>query len=176
MHAIRGLADRLIGLSAAIGTLGLLFEVGVILTDVVGRYFGSPLYGSQDLVTMGMAIVVFGGMAICDRHGGHIAVDLAERFYPDAMNRVIDVVAALLGAVIFGFIAWVMIDAAALSKMLNMSTNLLRLPRAWFQYALAGFSILTALGMLLRAVELTFARRDVTKTPLDEPLLKEPEL
>ena len=176
MHAIRGLADRLIGLSAAIGTIGLLFEVVVILVDVVGRYFGSPLYGSQDLVTMGMAIVVFGGMAVCDRAGGHIAVDLFERYFPGAMNRVIDIVAALAGAVIFGFIAWVMIDAARLSSMLNMSTNLLRLPRDVFQYALAGFSTLTALGMLLRAVELAVLGRDVTKSGFGEPLLKEPEL
>ena len=176
MQAIRGLADRLIGLSAAIGTIGLLFEVVVILIDVVGRYFGSPLYGSQDLVNTAMAILVFGGMALCDRAGGHIAVDLFERYFPDGMNYVIDILTALLGAVIFGFIAWVMIDAAKLSVMLNMSTNLLNISRAWVQYTLAGFAILTAAGMALRAVELAVFGRDVTKTPLDDPLIKEPEL
>ena len=42
-------ADRLIRLSAFIGTLALLTEVLIILVDVIGRAFGAPLYGSQDL-------------------------------------------------------------------------------------------------------------------------------
>lgn len=163
MIALRRIADRLIGLSAILGSLGLIFEVVVILADVIGRAFGRPLYGSQDLVTMTMVILVFGGMAMCDRQGGHIAVDLLERRYPAALNRALDVVAALLGAVIFVFIAWAVRDSARLSVMLNLSTNLLELPKAWFQWVLCGLSLLTALGLLLRAVELTVTGRDVRR-------------
>jgi TRAP-type C4-dicarboxylate transport system permease small subunit len=158
---LRKIADGLIGLSASIGALGLLVEVAVILVDVVGRAMGSPLYGSQDITTMGMVILVFGGMALCDRNGGHVAVDILESRFPPAMNRAIDIGSAVLGAVIFVFIAWAIVESAKLSVMLNLSTNLLRLPKAWFQWALAGFCILTALGMLLRAVELTVSGRDV---------------
>ncbi|WP_368074615.1 TRAP transporter small permease [Alloyangia pacifica] len=57
--------DGLISLSAFLGTLGLLFVVGVIVVDVIGRNFGMPLYGAQDLVIMTMVIIVFGGMALC---------------------------------------------------------------------------------------------------------------
>ena len=155
------MADRLIGLSAFFGTLGLIVEVVVILIDVIGRFFGYPLFGSQDLITMTMVILVFGGMALCDRQGGHIAVDLLERHYPSALNRAIDIFSALLGAVIFIFIAWAIIDSAKLSVMLNLSTNLLRLPKAWFQWGLSALSLITALGMLLRAVELTLSGRDI---------------
>jgi len=153
MLAIRQLADRLIGLSAILGSLGLLVEVGIILTDVIGRLFGYPLFGSQDLITMTMVIVVFGGMAICDQKGGHIAIDIFERHFPAAFNRFMDALSALLGAVIFAMIAWTVLESAKLSVMLNLSTNLLNLPKAWFQWALAGFAVLTAVGMLLRAVE-----------------------
>ncbi len=161
MTAIRTFADRLITLSATIGAIALIFEVCVILVDVIGRAFGHPLFGSQDLVTMTMAIIVFGGMAICDRMGGHIAVDLFEKSFPAAMNRVIDIASALIGAVIFFAIAYAVYESAKLSVMLNLSTNLLRLPKAWFQWALVGFSVVTALGMLLRAAELAFQRRDI---------------
>ncbi len=161
LGALRTWADRLIGLSANIGALGLLVEVAVILVDVVGRAFGYPLYGSQDMITMAMVILVFGGMAMCDREGGHIAVDVFERRYPDWLNRWIDITSALLGAVIFAFIAYAIIESAKLSVMLNLSTNLLRLPKAWFQWGLAGFSVLTALGMLLRAAELCLSGRDI---------------
>ena len=158
---LRTWADRLIGLSATIGALGLLVEVAVILTDVIGRAFGYPLYGSQDMITMAMVILVFGGMAMCDRDGGHIAVDIFEPRYPSWLNRFIDIFAAALGAIIFVFIAWAILESAQLSVMLNLSTNLLRLPKAWFQWGLAGLSIVTALGMLLRAVELSLSGRDV---------------
>ena len=158
---LRTWADKLIGLSATIGALGLLVEVAVILTDVIGRAFGYPLYGSQDMITMAMVILVFGGMAMCDRDGGHIAVDIFEPRYPSWLNRFIDIFAAALGAIIFVFIAWAILESAKLSVMLNLSTNLLRLPKAWFQWGLAGLSIVTALGMLLRAVELSLSGRDV---------------
>ena len=59
LAALRKLADRLIGLSTSIGALALVFLMGVIMVDVVGRAFGSPLYGSHDIVTMFMVIVVF---------------------------------------------------------------------------------------------------------------------
>lgn len=160
---VRKLADGLISLSAAIGALGLIFIMLVILVDVIGRAFGSPMYGSQDVITMSMTVVVFGAMAICDRTGGHIAVDLFERAYPELLNRVIDIVAALLGAVIFVGIAYAVNESAKLSAMLNLSTNLLRWPKAWFQNGLSVFALLTAAGMLLRALELTFSGRDVRK-------------
>lgn len=158
---LRTWADRLISLSASIGALGLLVEVVVILIDVLGRFFGNPLYGSQDMITMGMTVLVFGGMAMCDREGGHIAVDIFERRYPNWLNRMIDIGAALLGALIFGFVAWAIIDSAKLSVMLNLSTNLLRLPKAWFQWGMAGFSVLTACAMALRAAELALSGRDI---------------
>ena len=151
--------DRLIGLSAAIAALALLAEVIVILIDVVGRAFGNPLYGSQDLITSGMVILVFGAMAVCDRGGGHIAVDLFERYFPPAMNKAIDVISAALGAVIFVALAWAVWESSKLSVMLNLSTNLLYIPKAWTQWALIAFALLTSVSMALRAIEIAF--RDI---------------
>lgn len=161
-------ADRLIGLSATIGALGLLVEVIIILIDVVGRAMGSPLYGSQDLITMTMVILVFGAMALCDRNGGHIAVDIFERYYPAALNRLIDIVAALAGAVIFFGLAWAVSGVVMLNLRFGISskTNLLVLPIDWFRWALVAFAIMTAMGMLLRAVELIVSRRDIRKEPV----------
>lgn len=152
-------ADGLTRLSALIGTLGLIAEVVVILIDVIGRFFGNPLTGAQDISTMAMVLVVFGGMALCDKIGGHISVDLFENSMSGWMVRVGDVVSALLGAAIFAGIAWTTWDSAALSRMLNLSTNIINLPKAWFQYFVIAASLITALGMLLRAVTLTLGRK-----------------
>lgn len=163
MLRLRSIADRLIGLSATLGAVGLLVEVGVILVDVIGRAFGRPLYGSQDLVTMSMVVVVFGAMALCDRNGGHIAVDLFERYFPRRMNRLIDIGSALLGAVIFAALAKAIADVALLNLRFGISsrTNLLGIPIDWFRWAICAFAVLTALGMALRAVELALSGRDI---------------
>lgn len=151
LERLQRLADALIALSAFVGTAGLIFVTGVIVADVVGRNMGLPLYGAQDLVTMTMVLIVFGGMALCDRTGGHIAVDIFQPWFSDNANRVIDILAALLGAAIFVMIAVAVWRSAALSQMLNLSTNLLRLPVAWFQYALVALSMISALALSLRA-------------------------
>jgi len=160
---LRRFADWIIQAAAAIGSMALIFLMGVILVDVVGRAFGAPLYGSLDIVTMTETVLVFGGMALCDRIGGHVAVDLFERKFPDAMNRVIDIVSALIGAVIFAGIAYSLYESSKLSLMLNLKTNLLALPKATFQYIMIGFCVITGLAMLLRAAELAFTGRDIRK-------------
>ncbi|MWD27154.1 TRAP transporter small permease subunit [Aquicoccus sp. SCR17] len=152
-------ADRLVSLSAFVGTLGLLAEVLVIVVDVIGRYFGAPLRGAQDVTQMSMVLVVFGGMAICDRLNGHINIDLFERAMPAWMLRAGDVIAPLLGAVVFAGIAWTVWESAALSRMLNLATNILYLPKAWFQYFVVVMSLITALAMLLRALDSALGKR-----------------
>ena len=158
MHAlIKNTADRLVNLSATIGAIGLIVEVVIILVDVVGRFFGSPLTGAQDISQMGMVIVVFGGMALCDRLGGHIAVDIFEGAFSQRVNNWLNVFSALLGAAIFAAIAWTIYESSKLSQMLHLSTNIIQLPKAYFQWALAGFASVTSLAMLVRAVALVLS-------------------
>jgi TRAP-type C4-dicarboxylate transport system permease small subunit len=152
-------ADGLTRLSALIGMIGLIAEVVVILIDVVGRFFGHPLTGAQDISMMAMVLIVFGGMALCDRIGGHIAVDLFENSMPTWMVRLGDVISALLGAAIFFGIAWTTWESAGLSRMLNLATNIINLPKAWFQYFMVVASVITALGMLLRALTLSLGHK-----------------
>ncbi|WP_136068580.1 TRAP transporter small permease [Modicisalibacter radicis] len=144
--------DRFVNLSSVIGTLALIFAVLVTLVDVTGRLFGAPLPGGQDLSQMTMVIIVFGGMALCDRQGGNIAVDIFEDKFPRRMNHWLDVAGWALGCAIFAAIGYTMLDAAEISKMLNLSTNIIAIPKAPFQYILSFFAFLTALSMLARIV------------------------
>lgn len=112
---------------------------------------------------MTMVILVFGGMALCDRNNGNISVDLFEKYYPAYLNRIIDILAAIIGAIIFVGIAYAVNESAKISVMLNLSTNLLRLPKLWFQNALSILALVAATGMALRAIEMVFSGRDVHK-------------
>lgn len=150
---IRQWADRLINLSAFFGILGLITAVVIILIDVIGRNFAAPLKGAQDISQMAMVLIVFGGMALCDKVGGHISVDVFEPVLPKSVLKLGDIISPLLGAVIFVIIAWTMWESAALSRMLNLATNIIYLPKAWFQYAVIVMSLIAAIGMTLRAIE-----------------------
>ncbi|WP_353979287.1 TRAP transporter small permease [Salinicola endophyticus] len=149
--------DGFVRLSSVIGTLALIFAVSVTLADVAGRLLGYPLPGGQDLSQMTMIIIVFGGMALCDRQGGNIAVDIFEDKFSAQMNRWLDVVGWVLGCAIFMAIGYTMLGAAEISKLLNLSTNIIAIPKAPFQYIVAFFAFLTALSMLARIVSTLLA-------------------
>jgi len=146
-------ADRLISLSAFIGTIGLLTGVLDVVIDVVGREFHQPLRGAQDISQMAMVTMVFGGMAIADRMQAHIAVDVFEGVFSKRLNRITQIVAPLVGCAVFLLMAKAMWDSAALSRLLNLSTNIIYLPKAWFQYMVVAMSLTTALAMFLRAID-----------------------
>ncbi len=153
------LTDRLIDLSVLLGAVGLLVALGTTTADVVGRAFGRPLYGARDVVSMAGVFVVFGGMAHAHRKGAHVAVDLLERHFSPGLNRVLTVAGHMLGAAVFLLIArqfWLQVD---LARMLNMSTNLLYLPRAPFLMAMSALSAICALSMTLNALQLIFGHQ-----------------
>lgn len=145
--------DRLVDLSAVLGGLGLVLVTLIILVDVIGRAFGAPLTGAQDLSQMLMVVVVFGGMALCGRLGGHVAVDVFAGSYPAWMNRWLDIFALLLGAAIFAGIAWTVWESSKLSQMLHLATNIIGLPKAWFQWVMVGLAVITSLSMILQALQ-----------------------
>ena len=112
-------------------------------------------------------------MAVCDRIGGHISVDIFERYFSDDLNRMLDALSALLGAIIFLVIAWTVYDSAKLSLMLNLSTNLLNLPKAWFQWILVAFALISSFSMMVRSVELAICKTDIRpKKTIQQDLIK----
>lgn len=153
---LKAVTNKLIDLCAIIGAIGLLFVTLIILIDVIGRAFGYPLTGAQDISQMGMVIIVFGAMALCDRIGGHIIIDIFETSYSARLNHWMDVFSALLGTLIFAAMAWTIFEAAKLAQMLNLATNIIFLPKAYFQWILMGFAALTSVSMALRAFDLIF--------------------
>jgi TRAP-type C4-dicarboxylate transport system permease small subunit len=150
---LRRVVDGLTFVATVIAVAALLVEVAIILIDVAGRFFGAPLTGAQDISQMAMVILVFGAMALCDKIGGHVAVDLLENRFPDWLNRLTEIAGALIGAVIFAGIAWTVYESSRLSQLLHLATNVIFLPKAYFQWALCAFAVVTSASMALRAAE-----------------------
>ncbi|ARO15653.1 hypothetical protein BVG79_02313 [Ketogulonicigenium robustum] len=145
-------------LCARIAGAGLLLIAALLLVDVVGRAIGRPLFGAQEVTEMVMVVVIFGSVALLDHRGGQIRVDLFAGAMSPAVAALADRLAAFLALALWATLAWATIQAAQLSQMFGLKSNILGVPKAPFQYALAAFAAIGAVGALLRLV----AKKPVT--------------
>ncbi|WP_210270075.1 TRAP transporter small permease [Aureimonas mangrovi] len=143
--------DALARFCARLAGAVLLGVTAMLLADVAGRFFGHPLFGAQDVAEMSMVIITFGVVALLDRRGDQIRVDLFGPVMSARFRRVVDRLSSLLAAVIWLTLAWTQVDAAELSSLLSLSTNILGIPRAPFEYALAAFAATAGVSALASA-------------------------
>ena len=148
------IVDRLASLSAIVSVAALVFGTSVILVDIIGRIFGMPLSGSSDLIESSFVLIVFGGLPLCDRNGGNVAVDLLENTFSLRANHLFLIFANVIGVVLFTLMSWQMWQATEISRLLNSTTNMLNIPKVPFQYAATAFCAFVALGMVMRIIQM----------------------
>lgn len=154
----RRFADLLNTAASVVGGLALASGLLVIFYDVVARAFGHPLKGSPDIVQMSFVLIVFGSVPMCERLGGNVKMDLFEPFFSPRLNRVFDFIGTVIGAVVFVLIAWRMWASAQLSIMLDLATNVLRIPKMPFQMAVVAFCLIVAFSMIVHLAEMIFGK------------------
>jgi TRAP-type C4-dicarboxylate transport system permease small subunit len=98
---------------ATLGTLLIVFVMGVIIVDVTGRFlFNRPLRGVPEMVVMSMAAIVFLQIASTLRSGRVIASDAftgwLQRRSPVAARR-LQAAYCVAGAAIFGVVISAMV-------------------------------------------------------------------
>ena len=103
--ALRVMHGLMAGMNA-LGTAWILVITGIICADILGRLlFNYPLIGVPEIVKVSVVALVWLQMAHTLRIGGHIRSDvILDRLSPRG-KALVNVVAALLGVFVFGFIA-----------------------------------------------------------------------
>ncbi|WP_420003659.1 TRAP transporter small permease [Arenibacterium sp. LLYu02] len=135
------------------GGLALGVSLAVVLFDVIGRSFGHPIAGSPDLVQMSFVALVFGSVPACERASGNVRLDLLAPLFSARLNLWFDRLALALGLVLFALIGWKVWEAAQISKMLKLGTNVLHLPKAPFQISITVACGIVALSILVSLIE-----------------------
>jgi TRAP-type C4-dicarboxylate transport system permease small subunit len=134
-----------------VGTLSLLALMGIVFVDVVGRnLFNSPLLWGTEVAEVLLALMVFVFYPVLARRNGHIVVDLIP--VPRALTLFQRLLAAAVGAALFGLIAWCCGRQALRSASYGDASAILGLPTAWVLWvmaALAGLSALVFVGKAL---------------------------
>lgn len=103
---VNGLAKAL----AILGGIVLVVITAITVISITGRAFIwaglRPVPGDFELVEAGVGFAVFAFLPWCQINRGHATVDIFTSFFPDQVNRHIDVLAEVLMTIAITFIAW----------------------------------------------------------------------
>lgn len=119
----------------------------VTVTDVVGRAFDHPLFGSEEIVTILAVLAVGLSLPYAHQQGSHIGVELVFRTLPKGARRILSALTLALSFVLFVLVAWRMWlygDTMRESGVLSMN---LELPEYLVVYALGIGFVVFALAL-----------------------------
>ena len=150
-------AERLVGFlvqtAAFIAGAVLIALMLMTAADVAGRaIFNAPITGVFDLTHFAVLTMAYLGLALCGFRGDHIAIEIVYQKLGHRTRRVLDGLTNLLGAALFGLIAWQAIAQAVIVREIDEASQLLNIPFFPFYWLLAAGAALFALVMLLRIV------------------------
>ncbi len=107
LNALDRLLGLLVGLLAVLGSAAVLFLAAVTVVAVFWRYIlNDPIFGIEDLSSMGLAVVVAGAIAYGATRGAHVSVNVLTYFVGRPVTRFTDAFTRLLGAAAVGFAAY----------------------------------------------------------------------
>lgn len=133
-----------------ISGLALLMLMVITCIDVFGRYFiNNPLNGATEMTEVGIALVVFAQMPVITWRGGHVVVDILDRFMNIWIIRILGTLSALTISVAFYVLAGRIWELAARSIRRNEITEYLAFPVGRVIQYIAIMSLVTAAGVLI---------------------------
>ncbi len=134
--------DRLVDGFGLLGGIAILFLAGLVFCDVIGRAFGSPIFGARDIMVMMLAVIIASGFASGATQGVHISIDALKNVLPAPLRRGQLLLADLISLTILAILAWRSFVGGMEAGDFGERTMLLSLPYAPFYFALSlGFGL-----------------------------------
>jgi len=127
-------------LNRALKILGACCLVGMMsLTcmDVVGRYFGHPIFGSVELVIFLATLTTALALPYTHEVNGHIGVEILVRLLSPRAQTVIELVTSVLSLALIGLITWRMADYAGTIRESGQVSMNLEFPEHLIIYAVS---------------------------------------
>lgn len=123
------------------------------VADVILRIFGRPIPGTYELVGFLGTIVVSFALAFTSIEKGHIAVELLFEKFPQRAQLAIESFGNLIGALLFGVIAYqAVLYALDLKKSGEVSATL-QMPAYPFIYGIAAGCALLCLLLITECIK-----------------------
>ena len=149
--------ERLLRFIAYGGGLVLAGLMLLVIYEIAMRYyFGRPFRGGYELTELAMSLIVALGFPYTAISRGHVTVDLLGRWLDLPVFRWLSALVHLAGAAFLAYVAWRAWLYAAGSLRWSDVTNMMRIPKHPFQFAVAISLGLFSLVLLLEALKTIF--------------------
>ena len=90
----------------------MVFMMFFIAFAVISRLTVVPILGDVEIVQLGMVVLIMCGLAYTQQVDGHIAIGLIVERFPVRGQKIMDVIASLLNAIIAFIIGYIYIGVA----------------------------------------------------------------
>lgn len=146
--------ERILRYIAYGGGLVLAGLMLLVIYEITMRYFfGRPFRGGYELTELAMSLIVALGFPYTAITRGHVSVDLLGRWLDLPIFRWLTALVHLAGAALLGYVAWRAWLYAAGSLRWSDVTNMMRIPKHPFQFAVAISLGLFALVLALEGLK-----------------------
>jgi len=146
--------ERVLRLFAYAGGLVLAGLALLIIYEITMRYFfGRPFRGGYEVTELAMSLIVACGLPYTAVMRGHVSVDIFSRWFDRPSMRWANFAVHMIGAVTLAIVAWRSFDYALGSFAQNEMSNMMRIPKHPFQFAIAISAGLFSLVLLLEALK-----------------------
>ena len=89
-----------------LGAVSLVGMAALTCVDVVGRFFGHPVFGSVELVGFMATLSVALALPYTHQVKGHIGVEILVRLFSDRTQTIIELCTSILSLGLFALITW----------------------------------------------------------------------
>jgi TRAP-type C4-dicarboxylate transport system permease small subunit len=130
------------------GAICLVGMMALTCADVVGRYFGHPIFGSVEIVGFMATLAVALALPYTHQEKGHIGVEILVRLFSAKTQSVIELITSFISLALFAVVTWRMaVYARTMQKSGEVSMNL-QFPEAIIIYVTAFCFLMFALMIL----------------------------
>lgn len=131
------------GLMAAMALFTIMW---LTLIDVTGRkFFNHSVPGGLEITEILLVVVIFGALPLVSWRGEHVVFDSLDPYIPDWLHRLQQRLVHAVCAVVFAFMARLMVQRADRFSEYGDITVHLQLPLSPVAWMMAAFLLVTAL-------------------------------
>jgi len=109
----------------------------VTCTDVVGNFFGMPVLGSEEIVSLMAALLIAFVLPAAHEGKAHIGVDLLYMKLPLKIKRINNAILSVLMVGFFGLMTWECCNYGAELRRIGQVSAILEIPTFYVIYAVA---------------------------------------
>jgi TRAP-type C4-dicarboxylate transport system permease small subunit len=141
-------------LLAYAGGLVLAGLAVLIIYEICARYFfGRPFRGGFEMTELAMSVIVACGLPYTAIQRGHVSVDIFSGFLDRPAMRWLNFSVHALGAVVLALLTWRSFEYAISSYGYGDVSNMMRIPKYPFQFAIAISAGLFTIVLIIDALK-----------------------